>query len=172
MVSSAMKVSTPMARFERRSVRFCGQFGWDQIEKCSDAGWWVDPDAGDRTFFHVYSAAGGAEKKLDELRKIWLVAHDGDAFEFPKTGNFRKGRLGSHAAGEPSLDYRSRHSACLAEFIRRLAGADERTGEHDLRKMSGLFQQFPCSARLLAAAFKEFPGIVAAGIVVFGLAVA
>ena len=59
----------------------------------------------------------------------------------------------------------------FTEFLGRLAGADERAGEHDVRQQLGAFQELGRFACLLASFFHQFAGAIAAGIQVFGLAV-
>ena len=63
------------------------------------------------------------------------------------------------------------HSRGLAEFIRGLAGADQRTGQNDVRQQFRAFQELGRPACLFAAFFDQFPRTVATGIEVFGLAV-
>lgn len=100
------------------------------------------------------------------------MTDDGDAFEILKSGQFAHGGFRRHPAGQPALEGGPWNSGALAEFVRGLTGADERTGENDVRKLASGFQN-PCGiACLITAFFDKGTGKIALNVEILGFSVA
>ena len=90
------------------------------------------------------------------------MAHNGDGVEFPVAGEFSECDVGSHAAGEPSLDNWS-GASFLGEDLCSFLGPEDWAGEDEVGDEIVFAKEASDAVGLLDSFGNEGPGKITAG---------